>query len=305
VNALLTAKDFGIEDHAATLAAAWNFETDGANIALVGDAEPLVRVLSRTAHRKSGSLEIVGQPAGAFIGTSRLGMMLADPTLPESLTVAEYLALGAGLTGLGTWPARNAARVALFGLDLEKLGKRVIRSLAPPERRAIRVAQAVVGGPRVVLLEEPFEGLAEDERGALVPVIRRAATKRRLIATSRAPAAVGTEAAFLLELDHAVVFSDGRVTASGRPSDVLVRSATCVVWTSGACAALAAALTALGLRVEEQRRDPTERDAGRLLVHLTKEATTRTVVEAALSVGAPLLGLVPAGLEPRGAPRSS
>jgi len=250
-------------------------------------------------------LEIVGQPAGAFIGTSRLGMMLADPTLPESLTSSQYLALGAGLTGLGTWPARNASTLALEALGLEKLGKRLIGSLLPGERRAIRVAQAIVGGPRVVLLEDPFEGLAEDDRSALVDVVRRAAAKGRLIVTSRTPAAIGAEAEFLLELNHAVVFSGGRVTASGRPPDVLVRSSVCVVWASRACTPLAAALTALGLRVEEQRRDPTERDAGRLLVHLTKEATTRTVVETALSVGAPLLGLLPVGLEPRATPPSS
>jgi ABC-type branched-subunit amino acid transport system ATPase component len=58
----------------------------------------------------------------------------------------------------------------LVGLDVSP--KRKVRTLSARERRLVEVARAVVGRPKVVLLDEPAAGLPDDETRHLSAVIR-------------------------------------------------------------------------------------------------------------------------------------
>jgi branched-chain amino acid transport system ATP-binding protein len=58
----------------------------------------------------------------------------------------------------------------LVGLDLPP--KRKVRTLSARDRRLVEVARAVVGRPRVVLLDEPAAGLPDEETKHLSDVIR-------------------------------------------------------------------------------------------------------------------------------------
>jgi branched-chain amino acid transport system ATP-binding protein len=55
-------------------------------------------------------------------------------------------------------------------LDADPFAK--VSTLGPAERRLVEVARAVVGKPRLVLLDEPAAGLADDETAVLRDVIR-------------------------------------------------------------------------------------------------------------------------------------
>jgi branched-chain amino acid transport system ATP-binding protein len=48
-----------------------------------------------------------------------------------------------------------------------------VRTLGAGQRRLVEVARAVVGRPRLVLLDEPAAGLPDEETGHLAGVIRR------------------------------------------------------------------------------------------------------------------------------------
>jgi branched-chain amino acid transport system ATP-binding protein len=60
--------------------------------------------------------------------------------------------------------------IELVGLDVSPREK--VRALSARDRRLVEVARAVVGQPRVVLLDEPAAGLADDETRELSGVIR-------------------------------------------------------------------------------------------------------------------------------------
>jgi len=55
-------------------------------------------------------------------------------------------------------------------LDADPFAK--VSTLGPAERRLVEVARAVVGKPKLVLLDEPAAGLADDETAVLRDVIR-------------------------------------------------------------------------------------------------------------------------------------
>jgi branched-chain amino acid transport system ATP-binding protein len=94
---------------------------------------------------------------------SRLGVgyVPEDRRIFGDLTVAENLTVGE--KGPGEW---SAARVYRFFPKLRELARRRAGSLSGGEQQMLTVARTLMGNPRVLLLDEPSEGLA--------PVIVRA-----------------------------------------------------------------------------------------------------------------------------------
>jgi branched-chain amino acid transport system ATP-binding protein len=94
---------------------------------------------------------------------SRLGVgyVPEDRRIFADLTVAENLVVGA--KGDGAW---SAARVYQFFPKLAELAARRAGSLSGGEQQMLTVARTLMGNPRLLLLDEPSEGLA--------PVIVRA-----------------------------------------------------------------------------------------------------------------------------------
>jgi branched-chain amino acid transport system ATP-binding protein len=61
--------------------------------------------------------------------------------------------------------------IEFVGLDISPKAK--VGGLAAGERRLVEIARAVVGSPRVVLLDEPAAGLPDEETGLLSDVIQK------------------------------------------------------------------------------------------------------------------------------------
>ncbi len=91
----------------------------------------------------------------------------------EELSVFDNVALVHEHSGLGAAARRRdvLAAIGFVGLDCDPRAK--VRALSAGRRRLVEVARAVVGRPRLVLLDEPAAGLPEEETGHLAEVIRR------------------------------------------------------------------------------------------------------------------------------------
>ena len=93
----------------------------------------------------------------------------------EELSVAANVALAHEHSRLGSRASRREdvlAALAFVGLgDVDPDAK--VGTLGARERRLVEVARAVVGKPRLVLLDEPAAGLPDDETEHLGHVIRR------------------------------------------------------------------------------------------------------------------------------------
>jgi branched-chain amino acid transport system ATP-binding protein len=73
-------------------------------------------------------------------------------------------------------PASTRRNDVIDAIEFVGLGHRIrdlVSTLGPAERRLVEVARAVVGKPRLVLLDEPAAGLPDDETVALGEVIRQ------------------------------------------------------------------------------------------------------------------------------------
>ena len=109
--------------------------------------------VSRGSIRFDGR-EITGRPTHAI---SRLGVgyVPEERRIFSDLTVAENLLVGR--KGTGAW---GAERVYDVFPKLRELAGRRAGSLSGGEQQMLTVARTLMGNPRVVLLDEPSEGLA-------------------------------------------------------------------------------------------------------------------------------------------------
>ena len=139
----------------------------------------------------------------------------ADPPLPAR-SVAE--AIGFPLLARGVRRRGRRARVAemLAAVDLGESAARRPEALPPVQRRRCLLGRALVFGPRLLLLDGFFRGLAAEERAGLAATLRRLHVALGLTVVQ---ACVDPAEALALS-DRVAILEDGALVQAGTP-DVL------------------------------------------------------------------------------------
>jgi heme exporter protein A len=139
----------------------------------------MLAVLATLLRASSGAVRYGTHTAGASGAAlrSRIGILGHDLFLYPELTARENLAFFAGLYGAAD--AQKAADVALerSGLRRSWLNDPVA-SFSRGMRQRVALERALIHGPRLVLLDEPFTGLDDASTAALVRAPPRTARER-------------------------------------------------------------------------------------------------------------------------------
>jgi len=115
----------------------------------------LIRSLVGVQRRVSGRLRVLGEAAGTPDLRRRVGYVTQAPSVYEDLTVAENLRYFARV--LGT--PEDESDAVLATVDLEAEGDRLVSSLSGGQRSRVSLGTALLGGPDLLLLDEPTVGL--------------------------------------------------------------------------------------------------------------------------------------------------
>jgi ABC-2 type transport system ATP-binding protein len=166
-----------------------------------------------------GSVEVLGfAPSAVDALRGRLGVLPQDAILPASDAVGDFLVHLARLQGLARDKALEAAHVALDEVAGGAWWGQRCASLSHGMAKRIALAQALLGDPEVVLLDEPTAGL--DPRVAwemrqLIKAKTGARTRRRTILIS------SHNLNELEEIcDAAAILDRGRLVASGSMAEL-------------------------------------------------------------------------------------
>jgi ABC-2 type transport system ATP-binding protein len=134
----------------------------------------------------------------------------------DDLTVRENLRYFAAVLGA----PRSNVDAAVAAVDLRLHENSIVRNLSGGERSRVSLAAALIGRPKVLVLDEPTVGLDPVLRRDLWATFHRLADDGvSLVVSSH----VMDEAA---RCDDLVLMHEGRVVASATPSELLVRTGT-------------------------------------------------------------------------------
>lgn len=162
----------------------------------------------------SGTLEVLGLPAGHPDLRRRVGYVTQSPSVYGDLSIAENLRYFARLLGA---PESDVDRV-LGEVDLAPIADRRVGVLSGGERSRASLAAALLGTPDLLVLDEPTVGLDPVLRRDLWQLFRRLAQGGTSLLVS---SHVMDEAT---RCDRLVLMRQGRVLADATLPELLERT---------------------------------------------------------------------------------
>jgi ABC-2 type transport system ATP-binding protein len=138
----------------------------------------MLRALLGLVHPTEGRITVMGHDAATDPIAVRavVGYMPESSCLPRDQTAADFVAYTAELAGVPPKDARRRASETLYLVGLEEERFRFLGDFSTGMQQRVKLAQSIVHGPRLVLLDEPASGLDPAGREQMLALIRRLGT---------------------------------------------------------------------------------------------------------------------------------
>jgi ABC-2 type transport system ATP-binding protein len=174
----------------------------------------LMRSLVGAQQVRSGSVEVLGEPAGSAGLRTRIGYVTQAPSVYNDLTVAENLAFFARVLGVD----RSSADEAIDVVGLSDQRQQVVGKLSGGQLSRASLAVALLGTPDLLVLDEPTVGLDPVLRRDLWELFHR-------LADAGAAVLVSSHVMDEAERCHRLLLMrEGRIIADGSPDEVRGRT---------------------------------------------------------------------------------
>jgi len=170
-----------------------------------------MKVVTGQLRPSTGSVRVFGEPIwGNPSQYRRLGFCPEQDAFYEHMTGLEWVEALALLHGMDHGSASAAARRALDAVDLLDVAGRKIGAYSKGMRQRVKLAQAIVHDPELLILDEPLSGMD--------PIMRRR-TIRLIKDRARAGTSVIVSSHILHEIEamtaNILLMHNGRVVAEG------------------------------------------------------------------------------------------
>ena len=137
----------------------------------------------------------------------QIGYLPEQPPLFTDMTPKEYLTFVAEAKGVSDELIDRQVKEAMTVTDILSVKDRLIKNLSKGFRQRVGIAQAILGSPDIVILDEPTVGLDPQQLTEIRALIRKLGNKLTVIISSH----ILSEIAELC--DHVIILSEGHVVA--------------------------------------------------------------------------------------------
>ncbi|WP_248580150.1 ABC transporter ATP-binding protein [Nocardioides sp. InS609-2] len=174
----------------------------------------LMRSIVGVQQVRSGTVTILGTPAGDSTLRDRVGYVTQAASVYDDLSIAENLRFFARVLGIGTAGIDDA----IGAVDLAGHRDQTVGTLSGGQRSRASLAVALLGKPDVLVLDEPTVGLDPVLRRDLWALFHRLADAGTAVLVS---SHVMDEAD---RCDRLLLMRDGQIIADGTPAEIKQRS---------------------------------------------------------------------------------
>jgi len=228
----------------------------------------------------AGTFRVLGLDSRSRAGRAALGFLPEQPYFPPQLSVAQAMRLYARLSGVPEREIKPRAAELLERVGLVGQGRTLLSAFSRGMLQRLGIAQAIVGRPSVVVLDEPASGLdplgQRDVRNLMLMLRDEGAT---VLLSSHQLSEVEAVC------DRVSIMSRGRVAAEGPIHELLGVAGATSVTVSGLSGDMPSALTALAGEAAVVE--------GGLLLFSVPDASVRSVVDAVDDAGGTIVSVLP------------
>ena len=176
----------------------------------------IMNILTGYIAPTSGEVKVAGfsLPEQAQQAKACVGYLPEQPPLYPEMTVQEYLDFASELKGVRHAERKEQVRRAARRTGLEEVLPRLIRSLSKGYRQRVGIAQALLGAPQLIILDEPTVGLDPAQVIEIRKLIRELGKAHTVILSSHILSEVQAVCSQVL------ILAKGRLVAVGAPDEL-------------------------------------------------------------------------------------
>lgn len=171
----------------------------------------IMNILTGYLSATSGQVTVAGHPLPEEADGAKacVGYLPEQPPLYPEMTVGEYLNFVAELKKVPRAQRKEQVLRAARRTGLEKVLPRLIRSLSKGYKQRVGIAQALLGSPKIIILDEPTVGLDPAQVIEMRKLIRELGKAHTVILSSHILSEVQAVC------QQVLILSKGKLAASG------------------------------------------------------------------------------------------
>ena len=171
----------------------------------------IMNILTGYLSATSGQVTVAGRPLPEEADEAKgcVGYLPEQPPLYPEMTVGEYLNFVAELKKVPRAQRKEQVLRAARRTGLEKVLPRLIRSLSKGYKQRVGIAQALLGSPKIIILDEPTVGLDPAQVIEMRKLIRELGKAHTVILSSHILSEVQAVC------QQVLILSKGKLAASG------------------------------------------------------------------------------------------
>ena len=176
----------------------------------------IMNILTSYLAPTGGEVKVAGfsLPEQAQQAKACVGYLPEQPPLYPEMTVQEYLDFAAELKGVKKAQRREQVQQAARRTGLDQVMPRLIRSLSKGYCQRVGIAQALLGSPQLIILDEPTVGLDPAQVIGIRKLIRELGKTHTVILSSHILSEVQAVCSRVL------ILSKGALVAEGTPEQL-------------------------------------------------------------------------------------
>jgi len=164
-----------------------------------------------------GTVEVNGYIMGkdTLKAKKSIGYLPEIPPLYPDMNVKEYLGFVASIKGLSKSEKNEEIERVMAATDIKSMEKRLIKHLSKGYKQRVGIAQAILGNPKIIILDEPTVGLDPEQIIEVRDLIKSLKGEHTVILSSHILSEISATC------DEVLVIANGRMVACDTTENLL------------------------------------------------------------------------------------